>query len=184
MVSYPEEFPEDSFFRLVDDQPVLVCLDYLYFGKTLRDLKRQYEKNKFLGLVSGALSSISRFAPFVPEAVVEIPPSLGSKTKRGYDLNNFFSEKIAVTYSTKNLKVFHSFSRTQQKELSRVQRKASQSNLVVDKMWIDCLKQINSIWVVDDVVTTGSTMKQAFICLKEVNPDLKLFGIAVCGKRF
>jgi predicted amidophosphoribosyltransferase len=54
----------------------------------------------------------------------------------------------------------------------------------VDKLWTDCLKEVNSVWVVDDVVTTGSTMNQVFNCLSEINPKLKLFGVGICGKRF
>ena len=149
-----------------------------YAGK-YRKLLSEYKFSKNLALVNlfahKALEVIASNAELENAVIVPVPPRAGKIKDSGWDQVDYLVRKIMKLHSGKI-----AVSRCLKRKKSRVQKKLSRSERAENlKGRIFHYGEVPRIaLVIDDVITTGSTMEVCCASLKEAKAD-KVYGFCL-----
>ncbi len=150
-------------------------------GYRLNDALKQmihdykYSKNLFY---SRLFSEIITFESDGIDALIPVPLHLNRLSKRGFNQSLELAKWLGGKYQ---LPVIEAVSRVvdtpQQVNLSKKQRKQNVKNAF--KVEVSSLNRFNKVAIVDDVITSGSTINEIARILHKQNPTLEIHAWAV-----
>jgi len=157
-------------------------ISYGYYGGVLKDLilKFKYKNNFTAGdiLAEFLEEYITKNLKYKKYIITYIPLSKKSKKNRGFNQCEYIAEKIGRDLSIEVLDVLIKQKETkEQKKLKRDERYENIKDAFKIKKGIE-VKNYNII-LIDDVVTTGATLQEAYKLLKKFEvKEIKLLTLA------
>ena len=157
-------------------------ISYGYYGGVLKDLilKFKYKNNFTAGdiLAEFLEEYITKNLKYKEYIITYIPLSKKSKKSRGFNQCEYIAEKTARDLSIEVLDVLIKQKETkEQKKLKRDERYENIKDAFNIKKGIE-VKNYNII-LIDDVVTTGATLQEAYKLLKKFEvKEIKLLTLA------
>jgi competence protein ComFC len=157
-------------------------LSYGYYGGVLKDLilKFKYKNNFTAGdiLTEFLEEYIVKNFKYKEYIITYIPLSKKSKKIRGFNQCEYIAKKISKDLSIEVLEVLIKQKETkEQKRLKRAERHENIKDAFKIKKGIE-LNNCNII-LIDDVITTGATLQEAYKLLKKFEvKDIKLLTLA------
>lgn len=153
------------------------------FGKTsLGQLvlyaKQSQNKKLFAEVLSLIEASINRFIKFNKiEAVCFVPPTV----KREVQFMDFLKKNLAVGIPTIKLSKIVMDVATPQKTLSKLKDRIDNARKTI---FIEGqVRQYKRILIIDDAVGSGASFNEVAKMLKNLNPDAKIYGMAIVGSK-
>lgn len=168
--------------KIIGDSYQNEIISYGYYGGVLKDLilKFKYKSNFTAGdILSEFLEAyIIKNLNHKEYIITYIPLSKKSKKVRGFNQCEYIAKKISRDLSIEVLEVLVKEKETEeQKKLKRDERYENIKNAFNLKKGIE-VKDYNII-LIDDVTTTGATLKEAYKLLKKFEvKDIKLLTLA------
>jgi ComF family protein len=107
----------------------------------------------------------------LPEALVPIPLSHRRYVQRQFNQSRVLSQRLAKEFGLHNIDALKRVKHTKQQ--SKLNKEDRQSNVKGAFVVVEDI-HVNSIAIIDDVVTTGATINEACACLLDVYPDLHI----------
>lgn len=107
----------------------------------------------------------------LPDALVPIPLSHMRYMHRQYNQSRLLSKQLANEFGIASIDGLKRVKHTKQQ--SRLNKEERQSN-IENAFALNLPIEVDSIALVDDVVTTGATINEACKCLHETYPDLRI----------
>lgn len=157
-------------------------ISYGYYGGVLKDLilKFKYKSNFTAGdiLAEFLEEYIIRNFKYKEYIITYIPLSKKSKKNRGFNQCEYIAKKISKDLSIEVLDVLNKQKETkEQKTLKRDERYENIKDAFAIKKGID-IKNYKII-LIDDVITTGATLQEAYELLKKFEvKEIKLLTLA------
>jgi ComF family protein len=123
-----------------------------------------------------------------PDIIIPIPGDKKRSIQRGYNIPSL----IAKDLSEYTIKEFHSGSyheqllktknTVEQNKLNRIERvKNIKKSYAINTKNPISFSNVEHVWIIDDVITTGSTMFECGKLLKKQYPFIKLWGIVIAS---
>lgn len=107
----------------------------------------------------------------IPDTLVPIPLSHMRYMQRQYNQSRLLARKLADEFGIKSIDGLKRIKHTKQQ--SRLNKEERQNN-IKNAFAVNLPIEVDSIALVDDVVTTGATINEACLCLLETYPDLRI----------
>ncbi len=170
--------PSPSHPLLIDMQTIIAANDFNVLGwyqwpiDTLIHLIKFKQRVGFCRLLAHGFIRYALPTHDLPDAIIPMPSSWWKSMYRGYNtpsiLSQMLGKKLDIPLLNNYLKV--GLTATSQHHLSRTKR--------IDKhhgFYCSVSKPtLTHVALVDDVITTGSTMRSAIKALRQQNPDLRI----------
>lgn len=158
-----------------------------YHSKIIRDLilraKFSGETSicKDLGRLIYKKIQLSNFPR--PDLIVPVPADPKRLLIRGFHLPYILADKLSVLENVKSVSVFYKAKNTlQQILLDRENRLYNLNGCFILKKCLDInFAKYSTVWIVDDLTTTGSTLVECAKVLKLEYPFLKIYGVVVAS---
>lgn len=127
-----------------------------------------------------------------PDIIISVAPDKKRLNQRGFDIPKILAQKLVLKLededvSTTNLKIINKLSTTyQQSSTTKIQRLINLNDKIKLKnpLEINEIKIISKaeiVWIVDDVISTGTTIYENAKVLKQEFPYLKIYGVVLSG---
>lgn len=165
-------------------QKILVSVNYSQIEKLL-------ERSKF----SGETAIIPDFAKIMssnleiqinqktiprPDLLTFVPPDSKRLASRGYHLPEQLAQKISLQTKILNIQILEKIQPTKaQTHLPRAERLTNLKKSFALKKFP--LANFNTICLIDDVATTGSTLDECAKTILQTNPFLNIFALVLAG---
>lgn len=111
----------------------------------------------------------------LPELILPVPMHILKRMARGFNqtelLGKHIGKNLQVDMSSELVSRVH-YARSQVGKSGQQRRKMTEGLFKVNQT--EKLKQLSHITLLDDVITTGSTILQLIQVIKKVNPDIKI----------
>lgn len=152
---------------------VIPLFSYRLWNRELMFRWKMQEERAFSPLFAGLLSDVLRKSG--AEVIVPVPPRKGKIRRNGWDQIEEISTYLQKRYDFRVLRILERNTSKQQKKLSRSQRLESIKSaysMCSQKALKSALKPFSgrlpdTVWLVDDVCTTGSTLESCAEILKK-----------------
>ena len=141
---------------------VLPLFSYRLWNKELMFRWKMQDERRLSPIFASLLAQALRLAG--ETFIVPVPPRKGKIRKKGWDQIDELCTFLERRYGFKVLKILERKSSQQQKKLSRAERLEHIKNSYVLKVYSGTLPE--SICLIDDVCTTGSTLESCASVLK------------------
>ena len=179
---YPDYF---DIYRMKIDAPAMdrVLIAYRY-DTILQELfeRMKYNGEKEIASLLGKLA-YEVLAQYIPPSATFIPVPLHPKKRRqrGYNQAELIADSLAASAKGRALNcVRRTFYTQTQTKLSKSERQKNVRGVFsIDRAHTNTLKQINEIYIVDDVITTGATLNELARTIKKSYPHIYITVIAV-----
>ena len=182
-----QEIHPDYFdiYRMKIDAPAMdrVLIAY-HYDTILQELfeRMKYNGEKEIASLLGKLA-YEVLAQYIALSSIFIPVPLHPKKRRqrGYNQAELIAISLAASAEGKSLSCARRTLYTQtQTRLSKNERQKNVSGAFsVDRSYADTLKQVNEIYLVDDVITTGATLNELARTFGNAYPNILITVIAV-----
>ena len=170
---------------------ILVCSRY---QKNIQDLIKRAKINGETAICPDFVNLIlcaQKKTDFpLPDYLCFVPPDPKRHSQRGYHLPQILAKNLSKSL---NLPVLDILSKTKatasQTELNRQNRltnlqnvfEIKQTNFDLTKIETEIETETKTIWLIDDVTTTQTTLLNCAKTLKKTFPLLKIYGVTVAG---
>lgn len=109
-----------------------------------------------------------------------VPPDPNRWLERNYHLPQMLAKKLSVKLGLACNPLFSKTKHTQsQVEIDREARLTSLEG--VFELVGEIEQPVDKLWIIDDITTTGATLKEAYRALREHYPEVKPRGLVVAG---
>lgn len=168
--------------KLIGEEYQDEIISYGYYGGVLKELilKFKYKNNFTAGDILAEILEeyIIKNFNYKEYIITYIPLSKKSKKIRGFNQCEYIAKKIARDLSIEAFELLIKAKETkEQKKLKRDERFANIKDAFQIKKGIEI--KYHKIILIDDVTTTGATLKEAYKILKKINfQDIKLLTLA------
>ena len=118
-----------------------------------------------------------------PDLIVPVPFDPGRRVQRGYHIPELIAKDLAKFLKTKVSTILVKTKNTaQQTLLDREERlKNLENKFKINSPEIQNLEKAKTIWIVDDLVTTGTTLLECAKTIKQEYPEIEIYGVVVSG---
>ena len=160
-----------------------------HYSKTAKNLIFSFKKernfiayNCIMSLLKERIEKDNELKKLVKESdyLVFIPGNRKNTREKGFDSGKMIAKFLKKTYDKEMLDLLNNSSKSEQKKLNMSERKASVKQNINLK---NCKKleliRGKRILIVDDIITTGSSIERAYSIIKEANPKEINFLVAL-----
>lgn len=165
------------------DMPVLICADYQ--DSEIKDL---IHRLKF----EGELAILEDLTSLVATGIVQsgllsqgdlltcVPPDPKRYRQRGYHIPELLAKKVAAILNLP----FESLLRKKKHTRSQVEMMQQEREVSLRQAFefrAPSVQSVDKLWILDDVTTTGATLKEALRAVHQVLQKTRVLGVTVAG---